>query len=322
MRFLQGFGFRDIIYDSLWNRSQSLQRCVCVWVCTHSMLAAVMLFNTMVFSAHRFVPPRAFSSLVPRVFPFTLRYLLTSSWTWERHTSAHWSTVHTHTHTHWSTVHTHTHTHTHTLKYCSLTHTHTHTEVLFTHSLTHTHTHSTISASQSPLRWFIRDESVSIFVTFHFLTSSGVATREAEPKTCSTPSDSPPGYAWGAGHTRLNGNTVIDSRSSSVQVCIFYLHEFVQDDPLVAPVVNSIGHRLQVVLQRLDAQTGIKLRPVVCKRKHVTVHLSLQDLSHSACCFYRNTQIQLQICHACSFNEKKKIYILGGTTVFNSKSAY
>ncbi len=177
----------------------------------------------------------------------------------ETHTSAHWSTVH------------------------SLTHT-------LTLSLSLTHTHSTISASQSPLRWFIRDESVSIFVTFHFLTSSGVAAREAEPKTCSTPSDSPPGYTWEAGHTHVSMATLWLTAGTAVFKSVFYLVEFVQDNPLVAPFVNSIGHGLQVVLQCLDAQTGVKLRHVVRKRKHVTVHLSLQDLSHSACCFYRRRE--------------------------------
>lgn len=51
----------------------------------------------------------------------------------------------------------------------------------------------TISGSHSPFPEAIRDDSVSIFVTFHLVTSLGVAEREEEPKTCSRSSESPSG---------------------------------------------------------------------------------------------------------------------------------
>lgn len=154
---------------------------------------------------------------------------------------------------------------------------------------THTHTHCTISASQSPLRVFIRDESVSIFFTFHFLTSSGVAVREVEPKTCSTSSGSPSGYAcegWETHGVSMATLWLTPQLQQGSGVCC-YLVEFVQYDPLVAPVVDSIGDGLQVVLQRLNDQTGVKLRHVVGKRKHVTVNLNLRYSSNRTRCFYR-----------------------------------
>ncbi len=306
MRFLQWFGFRDIIYDSLWNRSQSLQRCVCVWgvltpcwrpwcCSTHNGVQctqvrssqSVQLVSTESVSIHTQI-------LIDQ--QLDLR---------ETHISTLKYCTHTHTHTLKYGSHTHTHTHTHTE--VLFTHTHTHSHWSTVHSLTHTHTHTQyhLCVPVSVALVHQRRERVDLrhipLSGHHRVWPRGRRSlKPAAPHQTVRP-DTPEEQ-----DTHVSMATLWLTAGPAVFRCVYFTcMSLSRDDPLVAPVVNSIGHRLQVVLQRWTLKTGIKLRPVVCKRKHVTVHLSLQDLSHSACCFYRNTQIQLQICHACSFNEKK-----------------
>ncbi len=159
MRFLQGFGFRDIIWFTLEQISVPTEMCVCVCGSVYSLHAGGR--DAVQHNGVQCTQVRSSQSVqlvsTESVSIHTQILIEPAAGPEETHISTLKYCTHTHTHTLKYCSHTHTQHTPHTLKYCSLTHTTHHTEVLFTHSLTTTHTTQYHLCVQSPLL-VIRDE--------------------------------------------------------------------------------------------------------------------------------------------------------------------